>query len=81
MIITSQPDFVHVKGFTSIGYARKRMGHDKMPWFYEVKDYAKKILTELKEKDSKDWKILTEDERSCVVVIGKSKKEMKIRKP
>jgi tRNA wybutosine-synthesizing protein 1 len=80
MIITSQPDFVHVKGFTSIGYARKRMGHDKMPWFYEVKDYAKKILIELKAKDDKNWKLLTEDERSCVVVIGKNKKDMKIRK-
>jgi tRNA wybutosine-synthesizing protein 1 len=80
MIITAQPDFIHVKGYTSIGYARNRMGHDKMPWFYEVKDYAKKILAELKEKDNKDWKILTEDERSCVVVIGKNKKDMKIKK-
>lgn len=80
MIITAQPDFIHVKGYTSIGYARQRMGHDKMPWFYEIKDYAKKILVELKVKDSKEWKILTEDERSCVVVIGKNKKDMKIRK-
>ncbi len=80
MIITSQPDFIHVKGYTSIGYARQRMGHDKMPWFYEVKDYAKKILAELRAKDDKNWKLLTEDERSCVVVIGKNKKDMKIKK-
>ena len=79
MIVTSQPDFIHVKGFTSIGYARKRMGHDKMPWFYEIKDYSKKLLEVLK-KDSTDWKILASDERSCVVVIGKNKKDMKIRK-
>jgi wyosine [tRNA(Phe)-imidazoG37] synthetase (radical SAM superfamily) len=70
MIITAQPDFIHVKGYTSIGNARNRMGHDKMPWFYEVKDYAKKILAELKEKDSKDWKILTDDERSELLPSG-----------
>jgi len=80
MIIKSQPDFIHIKGYTSIGYARKRMGHDKMPWFYEIKEYTHKILDELRQKDSEDWKILADDERSCVVVIGKNKKDMKIRK-
>jgi hypothetical protein len=55
------------------------MGYDKMPWFHEVKDYAKKILDELKKTD-KNWKILAEEERSCVVVLGKNKKDMKIKK-
>ncbi len=77
MIEKAQPDFIHVKGYTSIGHARARMGYDKMPWFKDVREYSKKILNEL-HKTSKEWKILASDERSCVVVIGKSKKNMKI---
>lgn len=79
MINKTQPDFVHVKGYTSIGHARARMGYDKMPWFKDVKEYTKKILKELHKTDKK-WKILAEDERSCVFVIGKSKKNMKIKR-
>jgi tRNA wybutosine-synthesizing protein 1 len=79
MIEKAQPDFIHVKGYTSIGHARARMGYDKMPWFREVNEYAKKILNELN-NTSKEWKILASDKRSCVVVIGKSKKNMKIKK-
>lgn len=78
IINKAQPDFVHVKGYTSIGHARARMGYDKMPWFKDVNEYARKILKELKKIDSK-WNILADDERSCVVVIGKSKKNMKIK--
>lgn len=80
IIKKSDPDFIHVKGFMSIGYSRSRgMTYDKMPWFHEVKDYAKKILVELKKQDKK-WKILAEEEKSCVVVLGKNKKDMKIKK-
>lgn len=91
MINKAQPDFIHVKGYTSIGHARARMGYDKMPWFKDVKEYAKKILKELRKADvisnssssvspNGEWKILGLEERSCVVVIGKSKKNMKIKK-
>ena len=73
------PDFIHVKGFMSVGYARERMGYDKQPWHCEVKNFAEKILDELK-KDDKKWKILGEEERSCVVLLGKDKKMMKIKK-
>ena len=79
LILKAEPDFVHVKGFTSIGYARKRMGTDKMPWFVEVRKYAKNILEELKKSD-KNWKMLASDKKSCVVVLSKlEKKDMKIR--
>ena len=73
------PNFIHVKGFMSVGYARERIGYDKQPWHYEVKNFAEKILDELK-KDDKKWKILGEEERSCVVLLGKNKKMMKIKK-
>jgi wyosine [tRNA(Phe)-imidazoG37] synthetase (radical SAM superfamily) len=79
LILKAEPDFVHVKGFTSIGYARKRMGADKMPWFVEVRKYAKSILEQLKKSD-KNWKMLASDKKSCVVVLSKlEKKDMKIR--
>jgi tRNA wybutosine-synthesizing protein 1 len=79
LIIKANPDFVHVKAFKSLGYARKRFGYDKMPLFSEIKDFSKKLLKELKKED-KRWKKLAEDERSTVVLIGKNKSKMKIRK-
>ncbi len=79
LISLSDPDFVHIKGFTSIGYARYRMGADKMPWFIEVRKYAKKILKELRKKDRK-WKQLGADKKSCVIILSKlNKKDMKIK--
>jgi tRNA wybutosine-synthesizing protein 1 len=79
VILIADPDFVHVKGFTSIGYSRYRMGADKMPKFIEVRKYAKKILEKLKKEDLK-WKMLASDKKSCVVVLSKlEKKDMKIR--
>jgi len=76
LIRKSEPDFIHVKGFMSVGYSRERMGYDKMPWHKEIKVFAKKLQEELK-KDS--YKILAEEKRSCVVVLGKNKKDMKIK--
>ncbi len=78
VIKEAQPDFVHVKGFKSVGYARERFGYDKMPWFSEVQDYANKILKELKKFDE-NWKVLGEDEYPAVVLLGKNKKMMKIK--
>ncbi|MEI6058604.1 MAG: hypothetical protein WCP89_02425, partial [archaeon] len=79
LIKKAQPDFVHVKGFMSVGYARERMGYDKMPWHKEIREFAIKLVDELKkDKETADYKILDEEERSCVVVLGKNKKDMKI---
>jgi len=75
LIRKAEPDFIHVKGFMSVGYSRERMGYDKMPWHYEVKRFAEKLAKELK-KDG--YKILGEEKRSCVVVLGKNKRGMKI---
>ncbi len=79
LIKKAEPDFVHVKAFKSLGYARKRLGYDKMPLFSEIKEFSKKLLKELKKQD-KRWKKLAEDKRSTVVLIGKNKSKMKIRK-
>tara|TARA_Y100000310_G_scaffold288626_1_gene314415 strand:- start:3276 stop:4016 length:741 start_codon:yes stop_codon:yes gene_type:complete len=69
LIKKAEPDFVHVKGFMSVGWARERLGYAKMPWHSEVRDFAEKLVEELKKED---YKILDEVERSCVVLIGRS---------
>jgi tRNA wybutosine-synthesizing protein 1 len=76
LIKKAEPDFIHVKGYTSVGYARDRMGYDKQPWHKEVKDFAKKIAKELK---SDGYKILAGSKESNVVMIGKRRRDMKIR--
>lgn len=83
LIRKADPDFIHVKGYTSIGYARDRMGYDKQPWFSKVQDFSKELLHGLNlglKKGEKPWKILGEVQPSCIVLIGKSKGSMKIRK-
>jgi tRNA wybutosine-synthesizing protein 1 len=77
LIKKAEPDFIHVKGYTSVGYARDRMGYDKQPWFKEVKQFAKKIAKELK---SDGYKILAQSKASNVVMIGKRRRDMKIKK-
>jgi tRNA wybutosine-synthesizing protein 1 len=75
LIKKASPDFVHVKGYKSVGYARDRMGYDNQPWFNEVKEYALKILGELE-----GYEVGAKDERSCVVMLCKKGRELKITK-
>ena len=64
LIRKAEPDFVHVKGYKSVGYARPRMGYDNQPWFEAVKEYALKMNEKLD-----DYEVAAEDERSCVVCL------------
>jgi tRNA wybutosine-synthesizing protein 1 len=75
LIKRAEPDFVHVKGFKSIGYARDRFGYDKQVWFDGVKDYALKLL-----KGLDGYKVVGEDERCCVVVLGRKGVGLRIGK-
>jgi len=72
LIKKAKPDFVEVKGFMSVGFSRKRLGYERMPLHSEVKEFAEKIssLTGLK--------LLDEKIESRVVVLGKSKEDLKI---
>ena len=80
LIKKADPDFIHIKGFKSLGYSRKRLQYDKQPFHPEVKDFTKKLLKELKEWD-KTWKIQGEVERSCVFLLSRlNKKDLKIKK-
>jgi len=75
LIRKAEPDFIHVKGFKSVGSARARMGYDSQPWFKEVKNYAEKIRDKLD-----GYGIAGEDERSCVVMLAREGCELKIEK-
>ena len=75
LIRRAEPDFVHVKGYKSVGFARGRMGYDNQPWFDAVKDYALKLAEKLD-----GYEIAAEDERSCVVCISRKGAKLKIEK-
>jgi len=74
LIKKAKPDFVEVKAFISVGYARYRMGYEKMPSHAEIKVFAKKLAKLL------GYKVLGEYRVSRIVLIGKDKKKMKIKK-
>lgn len=74
LITKASPDFIEIKGYMAVGYARKRLGYEKMPTHKEIKDFAIKLV-----KNLEDYKILDEKEESRVVLIGKDKKRIKIK--
>ena len=76
LIKIAEPDFIHVKGFKSLGFSRKRMGYSKQPFYEEVQNFAKKLENELKDLG---YKKLAEEEYSCVILLGKNEKMMKIK--
>ncbi len=77
LVRRANSDFVHIKGFKSVGYARERFGYDKQPWFNEVKGFSKKLEKELM---NDGYEIKGEDEKSCVVMLAKRDSELKITK-
>ena len=72
LIKKANPLFVEVKGFMSVGFARKRLGYERMPTYEEMKGFCEKLskLTGLKILDSHEY--------SRAFVLGKSKKYLKI---
>ena len=73
LIKKTNPMFVEVKGFMSVGFARQRLGYDRMPSYEEMKTFCEQLskLTGLK--------ILDSHEHSRAFVLGKSGKDLKIR--
>jgi len=74
LIRRADSDFVHLKGFKSVGYSRDRFGYDKQPWFSEVKDYAEKLC----EKLGGDYEIKGEEEKSGVVMLARKGQSLRI---
>lgn len=68
-------DFLEIKGYMSVGFARERLGYDKMLTYKEVKDYSEKISKQL----GGGYNILDEHEFSRVILVGRDKEMMKIK--
>jgi tRNA wybutosine-synthesizing protein 1 len=75
MIKKANPMFVEVKAFMCVGFSQKRIPYNKMPYHEDIVDFSKKILKFLPE-----YKILDEKKESRVLLLGTSKKDMKIKK-
>jgi tRNA wybutosine-synthesizing protein 1 len=73
LIKAAKPDFVEAKAFMSMGFSRQRLGYEKMPFWHEIKDFSKALAKKT------GLKILDEKEESRVVLLGKSKKGVKIK--
>jgi tRNA wybutosine-synthesizing protein 1 len=75
LIKKANPMFIEVKGFMSVGFARERLGYERMPYHKEIVEFSREVLKFLPE-----YKILDEKKESRVVLLGKDKKDMKIKK-
>ncbi len=74
LIKKANPMFIEIKGFMSIGFARGRLGYERMPTHKEIVEFVKKIL-----KFIPKYKILDEQIFSRVCVLGRDKGEMRIK--
>ena len=73
LVKKANPMFVEIKGFMSVGFARQRIGYDKMPYHKDVVEFAEKLVKET------GLKILDEKKESRVVLLGKDERDMKIK--
>ena len=75
LIKKSQPLFIEIKGFMSVGFARERLGYERMPTNKEMESFIEVLLKELKNIGEKDYKLLDKHEFSRAYVLGKDKRE------
>ncbi|MCW8965504.1 MAG: 4-demethylwyosine synthase TYW1 [Candidatus Pacearchaeota archaeon] len=64
MIKVASPLFVEVKGYMSVGFARERLGYERMPTNEEMKEFCDKL------SQATGLKILDSHERSRAYVLG-----------
>ena len=72
LIKKAKPLFVEVKGFMSVGFARQRLGYERMPTDKEMFNFCIKLAKET------GLKILDSHEFSRAFVLGKDKEKLKI---
>ncbi len=75
LIKKANPMFVEVKAFMCVGFANQRIAYEKMPYHEDIVKFSKSILKFLPE-----YKLLDEKKESRVVLLGKDKRDMKIKK-
>jgi len=76
LIKKSKPLFVEIKGFMSVGFARQRLGYDRMPTENEMENFIEILVRELK---GTEYKLLDKHELSRAYVLGRDEKELKIK--
>jgi tRNA wybutosine-synthesizing protein 1 len=74
LIKKAKPMFVELKGYMSVGFARQRLGYERMPDDKEMLEFAKKLAKETR------LKILDVHEFSRAIVLGKNKNDLRIKK-
>lgn len=79
LIKKSKPLFIEIKGFMSVGFARERLGYERMPTNKEMEDFISILLKELNKIGLSEYKLLDEHEFSRAYVLGKDKKDLKIK--
>jgi len=77
LIKKASPLFIEIKSYMAVGFSKNRagMGLKKMLYHEEIKNFSKKLLKFLPE-----YKFLDEKIESKVVLLGKDKERMKIKK-
>lgn len=73
LIKKAKPMFVEIKGYMSVGFARERLGYEKMPTYKEMKFFSEKLAKKT------GLKLLDSHENSRAFVLGKNKKKLKIK--
>ena len=74
LIDISEPDFVEAKGYMFVGYSRNRMTIDNMPSHGEIMEFSQELARRI------DYEVLDEQKASRVVVMGKDRKIMRIKR-
>ena len=76
LIKKSQPRFIELKSYMAVGNSRKRLGYERMPTEKDMKNFIDILLKELQ---GTGYKLLGEHSFSRAYVLGKDKKELKIK--
>ena len=74
LIKKAEPMFIHIKAYASLGYSQQRINYKLMPTHQEIVNFSKELLKYLPK-----YKFLDEKQESRVVLLGKSKKDVKIK--
>jgi tRNA wybutosine-synthesizing protein 1 len=86
MLAVTQPDYVEVKSYMHVGYSRNRLPKEAMPRHSEIRDFSKKLVKKTNEvfrerfSEKGSWKIIDEQVRSRVVLIGPEDRKDRIMK-
>ncbi len=72
LIEIAEPDFVEVKGYSWLGYSRKRLTKDHVPSMEEIREFGKK-LSELT-----GYELIDEVERARIVLLWNGRTPLRI---